>query len=184
MNTDGDTAAQVQQSVHLHGRLGGAKRRPVEQTQAQIDGGGIQGVDGGIEIDVQRVFGVETSGTLNQAHCQRVIDAPVSLVQRIGQCRASRHASHPHVKQLGLIGSQADLDVAQGLAPGQLRKRHDSKQIGATERSYTSIASMTNDDAAKRFPWNVLHDLRKQRLAHVHASPQAVQTREHRKCAN
>lgn len=45
--------------MHLHRCLGGAKRWPVEQTQAQIDGSSVQGIDGGIEIDVQCVFGIE-----------------------------------------------------------------------------------------------------------------------------
>jgi len=41
VNKRGDRAAQVQQGVQLHGGLGRAKRRPVEQAQAQIDGGGV-----------------------------------------------------------------------------------------------------------------------------------------------
>ena len=40
-----DCAAQIQQGVHLHGRLCRAKQRPRKQTHAQIDGARIQGVD-------------------------------------------------------------------------------------------------------------------------------------------
>jgi hypothetical protein len=76
------------------------------------------------------------------------------------------------------------LDVAQGFSPSQLRKDHYAKQIGAPQSANTGIAAMAIDDPTKRLPWHVLHDLRKQCLAHVHALPQAVQTREHRKCAN
>ena len=36
VNEGGNRAAQVQKRVHLHRRFGGAKRRPIEQTQAQI----------------------------------------------------------------------------------------------------------------------------------------------------
>ena len=183
VNESGDGATQVQQRMHLHRRFGGAKRRPIEQAQTQIDSGGVQRVDGSIQIDVQRVFGVETSGALYQPHGQFVIDAPVSKVQRIGQRRTRWHTLHAHVKQLGLVGGKADLYVAQGFSPGQLRKGHYARQIGATQGAHTGIAAMAIDDPSKRFPWHVLHDLRKQCLAHVHASPQAVQTREHRKCA-
>ena len=35
---------KIEQRVQLHGRLGGAKRRPREQRQAQIDGRGIEGI--------------------------------------------------------------------------------------------------------------------------------------------
>src|SRR5438445_13856246 len=47
----GDRAAQVQQRVQLDGRLGGSKRRPVEQGQAQIDGAGVQRVDRVVQLD-------------------------------------------------------------------------------------------------------------------------------------
>ena len=49
----GDRAAQVQQRVQLDGRLGRAKRRPVEQAQAQVDGGGVQRIDGVVELDAR-----------------------------------------------------------------------------------------------------------------------------------
>jgi hypothetical protein len=37
---------QIEQRVQLHGRLGGAKRRPREHRQTQIDGRGIEGTYG------------------------------------------------------------------------------------------------------------------------------------------
>ena len=83
-------------------------------------------------------------------------------------------ALQAHVEQLGLIGGQASLDVAQGLAPRQLRERHHAKQIGAAQGAHTCIATVALDDAAEGLPWHVLHDLRKQCLAHIHASPQVV----------
>src|ERR1019366_1454650 len=42
----GDRSPQIEQRVQLDGRLGGAKRRPREHRQAQIDGGGIEGIHG------------------------------------------------------------------------------------------------------------------------------------------
>jgi len=98
----------------------------------------------------------------------------VPNVQCIRQRRARGHCAQAHVKQLGLIGCQANLDVAQGLAPCQLREGHHTKQIGAVQGAYTRIATVAFDDASKGLPWHVLHDLRKQRLAHVHASPQVA----------
>ena len=49
----GDAAAQVQQRVQLDGGLGRAKRRPREQGQAQIDGGGVERVDGFVQLDAE-----------------------------------------------------------------------------------------------------------------------------------
>ena len=62
MNKGRDCATQVQQRMHLHRRLGAAKRRPIEQTQAQIDGGRIQSVNRCNEFRYQRVFRVEVAG--------------------------------------------------------------------------------------------------------------------------
>jgi hypothetical protein len=96
----------------------------------------------------------------------------VPLIQRIRQRRAGGYALQPHVKQLGVIGGQTNLDIAQGLAPRQLREDHHTKHIGAVQSAYSRISVVTFDDSAKGLPRHVLHHLRKQRLAHVHASPQ------------
>ena len=96
------------------------------------------------------------------------------MVQRIGQRSTSRHPLQSHMKQFGLIGHQANLDVAQGLAPSQLRKDHYPKQVGAVQGAHTRIAIVPFDDAPEVLPRHVLHDLRKQRLAHVHALPPVV----------
>ena len=184
MDESGDCASQIEQRVHLHSRLGRSKWCPVEQTQTQVDGGGVQRVDGGIEINAHGLFDVELPGLGNQAYGQRVINAPVPQIQCIGQSRTGGHVLQAHVKQLGLVGSEAHLDVAQRFAPGQLRKRHDTKHIGTTECANASVAVVAFNDATKRFPWHVLHDLCKKRLAGVHVVPQVVQTCEHRKCTN
>jgi hypothetical protein len=145
-----------------------------EQTQAQVDGGGVQRVHRSVQFDADWFLGIEFPCTHNQAHGQSVIDAPVPMVQRIRERRARRCSGEAHVKQLGMIGAQANLDVAQGLAPSQLREGHHAKQIGAAQSAHARIASVAFDDASKGLPWHVLHDLRKQRLAHIHASPQVV----------
>jgi prephenate dehydratase len=87
------------------------------------------------------------------------------------------------VEQLALIGRQAGLDVAQRLSPCELRERHHAKQVGAAERAHAGIAVVPLDDSTEGLPRHELHHLREQRLAHVHATPQVVQTREHRKPA-
>ncbi len=61
-------------------------------------------------------------------------------------------ALQSHVKKFGLIGRQANLDVAQRLAPSQLRKSHHAKQAGAAQSANTRIAAVAFDDAAKGLP--------------------------------
>ena len=58
-----------------------------------------------------------------------------------------------------------------------------AEQVGAAQRAHARVAIVALDDASEGLPRHELHDLREQRLAHVHASPRVVQTRKHRKCA-
>jgi hypothetical protein len=87
------------------------------------------------------------------------------------------------MEQLGLIGREAGLDIAQRLSPSELSEGHHAKQVGAAQRAHARIALVLLDDSTEGLPRHELHHLREQRLAHVHATPQVVQTREHRKAA-
>jgi len=156
---------------------------PFEQAQTQIDGGGVQRIDAGIEFEHRRLLGIQRPGTNDQPLGQCMVDVPVAKVERIGQRRTRWRRLHPHVKKLGMIGGQASLDVAQRLAPRELREGHDAKQVGATQRAHARSAFVPLDDATEGLPRHELHHLRKQRLAHVHASPRVDQIRKHRKSA-
>ena len=175
----GIAPAQVQQRVQLDGGLGRAKRRPVEQAQAQIDGGGVQRIDTGIEIQHRRLLGIQRPGAGDQPLSQCMVDAPVAQVQRIGQRRASR--GRLQIPMWQQLGSDWRPDrprcPAVRFAPGKLREGPHAREtgFGATERANACIALVSRDDAPKRLPRHELHDLRKQRLAHVHASPRVVQ---------
>src|SRR5882762_90093 len=62
----GNVAVQVQQGVHLDGRLAPAKLRPRKQRQAEIDGGRIQSIQTLLQIDANRIASVQRSGDANQ----------------------------------------------------------------------------------------------------------------------
>jgi hypothetical protein len=72
------------------------------------------------------------------------------------------------VVELAGVSCQTDLDVAQALAVGQLRKGHDAKLLGATETARPVIAAVAIHDAMEVFPRQKIHDLREQGLADVH----------------
>jgi len=54
-----DISAQIEQRVQLDSGPGGAERRPREHGQAQIDGGGVQGVDRFLQVDAERFVQIE-----------------------------------------------------------------------------------------------------------------------------
>src|SRR5260370_37090392 len=65
-----DVAAQIEQGVHLHRRLGGAKMRPWKQRQAQVDGGGVQSVDCIGQLQSEAFVGIKLPRLGNQPLCE------------------------------------------------------------------------------------------------------------------
>ena len=66
LNKRGDRSAQVQQGVHLDGGLPGAEARPREHRQAEVDGGGVQGVDCVVKIEAERLVGVQRARDVDE----------------------------------------------------------------------------------------------------------------------
>jgi hypothetical protein len=99
-----------------------------------------QRVDAGIPIDGQSLFGIEHTSAGDQAHSQIAKDAPIAQIECIAERRACWRLAKPHVKQLGAVGGQTRLDVAQRLPPRQLGKGHDAKQFGAAHGAHPRVA--------------------------------------------
>ena len=57
-----NVAVQVQQGVHLDSGLAPAKLRPRKQRRAQVDGGRIQSVQTLLQIDANRMAGMQRPG--------------------------------------------------------------------------------------------------------------------------
>ena len=66
------------------------------------------------------------------------------------------------------LGRQARLDVAQALAPSQLREGHRAELLGTGHVANAGIALVSLDDSPEGLPRHELHDLREQRLARIH----------------
>ena len=171
-----DRPAQVQQRVQLDGRLGGAKRRPVEQGQTQIDGAGVQRVDRVVQANVQRIARVKFAGSANQHRSQVRPDAPVAGLVGIGQRGAFDGRAKAHRIQLARIGRQTRLDIAQALAPGQLRERHRTQLLGARQRAHAGVAVVALHDAREARPRHEFHDLCEQRLSNIHRHSSGTST--------
>ena len=164
----GNIAAKVEQRMHLHCRLGGAKQRPRKERQAQIDGRRVQRVSRVLQLDAETVAAVESSRLHDQALSKFGVNAPIPRFVGVGQRRAFDLVPEAHVVKLGGLRRQADLDVAQTLAVGQLCKGQYAELIGACHGLYVTISVLAIDDAMKRLPWQKIHELSEQRLADVH----------------
>ncbi len=167
-------ASEVQQDVQLDGCLGFAKRRSVEQTQTQIDGGGIQRVDRVLEIEFQVLAQIKLASAPDQNWGQVGSDSPVARLVGIGQGGALTAVSKSHGVQLARVGSKRHFDVKQTLSPSQLSKSHDAKLLLASQAPQTRVTAIARHNARKAFQWNELHDLREQGLADTLRKPPSI----------
>ena len=72
-----DIAPQIQERMQLDRRFGRAERRPGKDRETQIDRGGIERVDGILEIEPERLVGVKSPGGADQALREIAVDAPI-----------------------------------------------------------------------------------------------------------
>ena len=91
----GDRAAQIQQRVQLDRRLGSAETRPGKQVQAQINGRGVQRINGFFEVHSDRLIVIERAGAPDERLGQIIVGAPVTLPVGVGQSAVGDFAANP-----------------------------------------------------------------------------------------
>ena len=164
----GNVATQVEQRVHFHRGFGLAERRPGKQRQAEVDGGGIEGVDRVRQLQPQVLFGIQPSGLGDQPLRELGEDAPVPALVGVGQRGTPHGGADAHVVQLGGLCREHRLDVAQAFPVGQLGEGQHTEMIGAGKRANPVIAMVALDNTGKRGPGKIIHQLREKRFACVH----------------
>jgi hypothetical protein len=81
----GKVALEHQQRVQFDGSLVPSKCGPRKEREAEVNGGGVQGISGGMEFKAERLIGVERGGLLNEAVGKVGKDAPVAFFVGVGQ---------------------------------------------------------------------------------------------------
>jgi len=94
-NKHGDISVQVEQRVHLDGGLVFAKLGPRKQRQTQIDCRRIQSVQAVVEINAERVVGVQRARRCNQGVGECRENAPIPILIGIGQGTPGNGATKP-----------------------------------------------------------------------------------------
>jgi len=181
VNESGYGAAQVQQGMQFDSRLVRAKRCPWIQRQTKVYRRGIEGVDGCIQVDRHRLFGIQRARHGDQVLRKVGVDLPRARCIGVGQGVARNGlAAQPHVIQPLGLGTQIDLDVAQGLAVGQLSEGHGQELIHAGEVVDLVIATVSRYASAKSAQWQEGHELRENKLALVHEGPLRADAKDHK----
>lgn len=160
VNKARDIAAQIEQCMHFHRCFGRAKRCPGKHRQTQIDGCGIERVNGVLQVDAKRVVCVKRSRYADQALREIGVDTPVAYRVGIRERVARHRRTNTEVIKLRLLGTQTGFDIAQALAKRQLRKGHAQEVIQARKRFHFVLPLIAIDTTLKCRQRQVLHELR------------------------
>ena len=129
INTGRDAASQVQERVNFHGTFAPPELCPREEREAQIDGGGIEGVNRLLQFHAEGFVLIKLAGGSNQALSKIGIDAPVAVLVGISEGGARNRAAKAHMIEFGLLSSQTRFDVAQAFSISELSEGEAEKLI-------------------------------------------------------
>jgi hypothetical protein len=101
----GDVAAQIEQGVQFHCPPCSGGSWPREHRQAQVDGGGVQRVDGIGQFDPEVFVHIEAPGDCDQGLGKLGVDAPVADLVRVGQRVSGDAPANAHVVELVVLGA-------------------------------------------------------------------------------
>jgi hypothetical protein len=133
LNEGWNIAAKVEQRVHFDTRTTLGCRGPVEQAQAQIDGGGVDGIHTLIQVQPKSILAVKTASNTDEVHGKVFKDPAVSSLFGIGQSGAGNPAAKPCVVKLARVRAQAKLNVTKACSRCELGKHHAQELVPVRE---------------------------------------------------
>jgi hypothetical protein len=99
------------------------------------------------------------------------VNAPVAFLVGVSQGGARDTPADAHVIELGVLGAQAGLDVAQALAVAELGEGHAEVLIETGKALDPTLASIAANTASEGMHRQMVYELRKDKLAGVHPTP-------------
>ena len=171
INIGRNAAAQIQQGVNLDRTFVPAKLSPGKKGQAQIDGGGIEGVNGLVQVHGEGVVTIELARLSDEPLREIGIDAPVAMLVGVGERGARNPTAESHMIELGLLRPQTRFDVAQTFAISELSESEAEKLIPARKIFDVAMTLIAIDRELKLVGGDELHELRENRLPRVHRLP-------------
>ena len=145
--------------------------RPRKNLEREINGRRIERVHGVFQINSKRVTRIKVPRLDNQG-VGKIINLPVAFLVGIGQTAARDVTANAEMVKFGLVRAQANFDVTQALAEGQLREGHAQILIQMGERFCGVVRRVTRDAATKCVQRKKIHQLRENKFADVHGNHQ------------
>jgi hypothetical protein len=156
--------------MHFNRTLVATELRPGKHRQTQIDGGGIQRIEGLVQLHTQRLVAIQQASLGDERPREIGEDAPVARFVGVRQCVARNAAAKTQMIKLRLLRAQTGFDIAQAFAPGELGEGQTEKLIPAGEALHFVIATVTFHAATEFHQRKKIHHLSKNRSATVHAA--------------
>jgi len=141
----GKIALEGQQGVKFDGGLVLAESSPRKQREAEVNGGGVQRIGGGLKFKAERFVGVERGGLLDEDVGEVGKDAPVPLFIGHRQRVAGGGLADASVIELRAERRQAGFDVAQTFAPRQLGEGQHEELFVSGQLADAVVAVVTGD---------------------------------------
>lgn len=154
--------------------------RPGKERQTQIDGSGIERVDGRVQVQPQIFGGIQGARPRDESLGEVGVDPPIALLVGRGERGTFDTVAEAAVIEFVALRGQAHLDVAQAVAGGQLRKGHCQELLPTRQPPHAAIAIVTRHAALELLVRHKLEDLCEDGLPLVHpASPPQKRRRQH-----
>ena len=142
--------------------------RPRKHLERKVDGCRIEGIHGVVQIDAESLAHVQTPCFDDQGVGEITIDAPVTLLVRIGQGAAGDVSADAEVIEFALLGAQTHFDVAQAFTERQLRECHAEILVEVREGFGRVARWITCHAAAERVEGEEVHKLGEDQFADGH----------------
>ena len=163
-----DGSPQVQQRVDLDGCLGLPEGGPREKRQAQVDGYGVECVEGMRLFHIQFLGMIQLARRTDHRVAEVLVNPEVPRLVGVGQGGSGDLAPHSEVVDLLAVGGEACLDVTQALPSRQLGERHGDELIPAGERSDVVISPIVGNVLSEFVSWQMLEQLGEDGFPRVH----------------
>lgn len=154
----GDITPQIHHAVQFDGSLRFAEFRPRKQGQGQVNDGGIQCIDGVVDIDGQFGIGVFPARTLQHGLGKLLVDSVVTPFVGISKGRFGALLD-PDMVKLGGVCIQCTVDVPKAAFLANLGEDHACKLIPAFEMLAAIIAFVFVGNPLEFVAWQELEEL-------------------------
>lgn len=173
----GDIATEIKERVKFDCRFATPKLGPGKECQAEINGGGIECVDGLVQSESERLVDVERAGLRDQNLGEVVKDAPVMNTVGVGQSASRDRPTKAGVVAFTTDGVQAGDDVPEASAESQLGESQGEKLIAAGETAWPTMTAITSNAGIEIVPRKVVHQLGEHELTGEHGKNSTLRRR-------